>query len=667
MLQLLLLPLRSERLFRLGRLTIPAIFDPAPLLYPILIPTLVAFSLASNTFDPVMLNLVLSLSSIPSSLIPFSSQSQIVNPLHWVASLIPAILSSQDHFHGKWDWKQFVLSKPAYDPETLTWLFPLHQTLLPCLFYLTTTSLLPSELQLFSTALINLLFLASSPPILMLKYLVWVFGAGIFILCLKPLEWNVALERIPRWRLRRAGNVIRASQNFLSTLSTGLQAGTADVPANALGSDDEDESHTIEDHSPVSPTSPSKSIDCYSPLESNRTGPGLNLDGNANKSRQHQILAARSGGSTSKGQRKRHKRAFSGSAQHYLSLTPSQANMRKILYTAYTYLATITLLFGPTWYLISRDAMQDHEILGWAMGYLLSEIPTFRRLVNTHNLTNWIPPLDAYRANLSRNSLSHPGPATTRLLLLAYWALTITVGLLSVLLLASQAEVDTRRKLFHGTMVTLLLPTSYIDPPFLSLLLVCVLAAFLLLELLRAAQLPPLSRPLANFLAPYVDGRDLRGPIVVSHIFLLVGCAIPFWLSLAAIEPVFAPRGSPWKGWEVRSRDLSMLAGVICVGLGDAAASLVGRRFGRRKWPWPGGKSLEGSAAFAGAVVAGLIVGKAWLRFGWGGGDENWYITVGKSAVAALGASFTEAVLTGCNDNVVVPVVLWLLVRGLQI
>jgi dolichol kinase len=40
---------------------------------------------------------------------------------------------------------------------------------------------------------------------------------------------------------------------------------------------------------------------------------------------------------------------------------------------------------------------------------------------------------------------------------------------------------------------------------------------------------------------------------------------------------------------------------------------------------------------------------------------------VQKAGLAAGLASLTEAVLTGGNDNVVVPVVLWLCVKGLRI
>ena len=103
--------------------------------------------------------------------------------------------------------------------------------------------------------------------------------------------------------------------------------------------------------------------------------------------------------------------------------------------------------------------------------------------------------------------------------------------------------------------------------------------------------------------------------------------------------------------------------------MGDAAASLIGRRYGRRRWCWSGGKSFEGSLAFAVAVVLGLTLGRAWLLLGGWAGDSGdaWRLTLGKAGVAAAGASLTEAVLTGGNDNVVVPVILWLLVHGLRI
>jgi dolichol kinase len=259
------------------------------------------------------------------------------------------------------------------------------------------------------------------------------------------------------------------------------------------------------------------------------------------------------------------------------------------------------------------------------------------------------------------------GAANTRLVICVYCVTVLAAGIATVLSLTSVVEVDTRRKVFHGIMVAMLLPTVFVDPCFVALALMLILAIFLLLDLFRASQLPPISRPLTNFLAPYVDGRDHRGPVIISHVFLLIGCAVPLWLSLAG-----APRSGvgPWIGWDVIERDVSMVSGVICVGMGDAAASLIGRRYGRHKWLWSGGKSLEGSLAFTVAVTVGLVFSHAWLLTGgWGrkAGTDPWAKVVTKALTAAAGASLTEAVLTSCNDNVVPPVALWLLVRGLGI
>ena len=169
-----------------------------------------------------------------------------------------------------------------------------------------------------------------------------------------------------------------------------------------------------------------------------------------------------------------------------------------------------------------------------------------------------------------------------------------------------------------------------------------------------------------------------------------------------------------------------MVSGVVCVGLGDAAASLIGRRWGHRKWVWGGGKSLEGSVAFAVAVFVGLVSASAWLHMGgWPISGEppqeasastaagyagacgldgtgtvgtmwecasawwrwhassamspsgataavqhlmsGWTRSVRGAAVCGAMASLTEAVLTGGNDNVVVPVVLWTCVKSLGV
>ncbi|KAF2683246.1 hypothetical protein K458DRAFT_368432 [Lentithecium fluviatile CBS 122367] len=693
------------------RIRIPAAFDPAPILYPTILPVLISISLFSTFEKPLLPNILLGLAALPPQLVPFGTSPLGCSTVHWLLSILPLFASENTDIPSKLLAKiPYKLKLPPPDqglhPEMLVLLFPLHQGLLPPLHYLTTTSLLPAELHLLSAGLINLLLFADSPQAEIVRTLLWLGGLGVFVLCGKVLKWGVALARIPRWRFRRVGHIIKARQSFLQVLNQSLKPDRARSASRAISDSDADE-----DGFPIKNVSKkTKSLklnivdtlkkgtitanggEIQSAVESNQR----DFDQSGGKAysltsppRRRNTLPSLPSQNTAPQHTIHHRRRAKSVAQSFLSLTPTQAAIRKWIYAGYFYFIVVALILGPIRYIIGTHALNNHEPFGWAIGYLLGNIQRLRFQVFTWDLNSWIalPPLLAPDTTPSHlpivESLRHIalGPANVRLLLCAYCVGIIASGLVVVLSITF-VEVDTRRKVFHGMMVAMLLPTIFIDPCFISLALSLVLALFLLLDLIRASQLPPLSGPIASFLTPYVDGRDLRGPVVVSHIFLLVGCAIPLWLSLAGVERT--GEGS-WVGWEVGERDVSMVAGVVCVGMGDAAASLIGRRYGRRKWPWAGGKSLEGSAAFAGAVTVGLVFGKVWLGLGWGaarggfGGSGEWVerslvewvlqtaVVVGKAGVCAVGASLEEAVLTGGNDNVVVPVVLWVLVRGMRL
>jgi dolichol kinase len=684
------------------RIHLPAAFDPATILYPPILPVLMAISLFGTYPKLLLPNILLGLAALPARVIPFRNSNLGYSPLHWFVSILPLIAAENTDIPSRlFASTPYKLKLPppsqGLDPELLVALFPLHQALLPPLYYLTTTSLLPTELHLLSIGLVNLLFFSESPQATILALLLWLGGLGVFVLCGKVLKWGVALARIPRWRLRRAGHVVRARQNFLEVLneSLGSKKGTSGHASDS----DADEDVPLFENSLHKTKSLKVNIldsikntklranenDPQSAVEASKSGSstwngGAEMSTTSGRKRRNTLPVLAAQDHTSEHRYTNRKRSQS-IAQSYLSLTPTQATMRKWLYAAYFYIIVIVLILGPIRYTIGKYALHDHEPFGWAVSYLFGNIPKVRWQIFNWNLDWWVP-LPA-RPD-SEDVFQYPpaehirhillGQANTRLLLCLYCAGTILIGLVSVFSLSAIVEVDTRRKVFHGTMVAMLLPTIYIDPCFVALALALVLAVFILLDLIRASQLPPLSKPIAKFLTPYVDGRDLRGPVVVSHMFLLIGCAIPLWLSLAGVE-----RGGeePWEGWEVKSRDVSMISGVVCVGMGDAAASLIGRRYGRRKWPWAGGKSLEGSLAFAVAVTIGLVFGRVWLHLGWGEPEAplkstaEWvqdaiWVT-GKAALCAAGASLNEAVLTGGNDNVIVPVILWVLVRGVRL
>jgi dolichol kinase len=663
---------------------IPSKFDPAPLLYPIFLPLLVSISLASMSGDFILLNVILGLSSLPAQSVPFCFPHADLNLLHWLLTLLPVTFRNAP-----------VQSRR----EVLTLLYPLHIYTLRAIEYLTMTSLDPAEQQLLAAALIDLYIFAQSAQAEILKALLWLGAPLVFILCQKPLQWELALARIPSWRFRDHKPRPRLSKSLLQTMDRMICGSLAQMLTShkfRQAYDSEDDEHvrkiskkrqaasnlTIDvhgllkhpmtnllDHTSASAVEPTMGFQRSDSIGSSMP------DHDFTTRRRHTLPAiepsiSHSPRTTPIG---RPKRSVTIGSQSFLALTTAQVAVRKWAYAAFVYAAVLFIVLGPIRIYVSRFSLRGSEPFGWAIGYLLGNISQLRSLVQSMGLDTWIPLPDPFRhivlaqvGWVERLRQIDFGAANARLLLSAYCLLVLLAGLATVLQLSSVAEVDTRRKVFHGTMVVMLLPTVFIDPCFTSLALILILAIFLLLDLFRAAQLPPIAKPLTAFLAPYVDGRDHRGPVIVSHIFLLTGCAIPLWLSLAAV-----PRSGldPWVGWEINVRDVSMISGVVCVGMGDSAASLIGRRYGRHKWYWGGGKSLEGSFAFAVAVTVGLIVAYIWLRVGgWVLGDRQSPLTVlGKAWLAASGASLTEAVLTGANDNVVVPVALWLLVRGIRL
>jgi dolichol kinase len=664
---------------------IPSQFDPGPLLYPVMLPPMIALSLFQRSVAFLPAAMACGLVSIPPQVTVTPQIPAIGEHVQWLISILPLHSWGLRLFshHGANTAKPFLLKLgqgSAVTREDLVVIFPLHQALMTVLGYLTTSSLDISELRLLSCALIHLLIFARTPQAEILKATMWLGGLCVFVACKNLLIWQVALARIPNWKFLRTrprqGLVAQLDQTFCVLVTRGR------LPRKRRASSDSDDEHTtvarVRPRLKLQLNGRSSTATTWEPLsaleeptkDSFMDPPILSKPSRRNTF----TMFDRRTGKDSIPSAKKTKGHTRGPSVAFMSLTVEQARVRKYAYAALSYLLVIAIVLGPVRLYVSKRALSGCEPFGWALGYLFDDIPAFRPWVVGNNLEGWIclPPRisEAFTyPSLSVESLRQHvlGPANTRLLVCAYCVLVLLTGIATVLRLTSVVEVDTRRKVFHGIMVAMLLPTIFVDPCFIALALGLILAIFLLLDLFRASQLPPISKPLTTFLAPYVDGRDYRGPVIVSHIFLLIGCAIPLWLSLAA-----APRvgEGAWTGWDVLSRDLSMVSGVVCVGMGDAAASLFGRRYGKTKWCWAGGKSFEGSLAFAFAVTCGLSASWLWLRVG---GWVPWQkseavaVTLGKCVAAGMGASLLESTLTAANDNVVVPVGLWLLVRGLNI
>lgn len=154
------------------------------------------------------------------------------------------------------------------------------------------------------------------------------------------------------------------------------------------------------------------------------------------------------------------------------------------------------------------------------------------------------------------------------------------------------------RKYFHILALVMFVPTILLNVRFMALAFAVALAIFVVLESLRICDVPPVVAVMNPFMQSYVDDRD-EGRAVLTHIYLLLGCALPVFFNYFVLRGIFSASGL-----------LIALSGVTVTGLGDAMASYCGIRFGRHRWR-NSRKTLEGSAAML-LVVLAFQVGCLW-------------------------------------------------------
>lgn len=218
----------------------------------------------------------------------------------------------------------------------------------------------------------------------------------------------------------------------------------------------------------------------------------------------------------------------------------------------------------------------------------------------------------------------------TRSFIFKVWlasSLTITPA---VLTFGNKFAFGMRRKIWHFAIFLALSLPVVLDPQLCSMALVGLFGIFSLIEIVRANSIPPFGSWIRSLLLPFEDNKDKRGTYVFSYVYLVLGVALPLWFNNCE------NRGSS-------------LIGLVCLGLGDSLASLLGKAIGVLYWP-EGSKTIEGSFVFCLSTVAGLCFYQKYEE-----DDFNIY--------AILTTSIVTAVFEGnmsINDNILVPVLGWL-------
>ncbi|KAL6563639.1 hypothetical protein OROGR_002598 [Orobanche gracilis] len=178
-----------------------------------------------------------------------------------------------------------------------------------------------------------------------------------------------------------------------------------------------------------------------------------------------------------------------------------------------------------------------------------------------------------------------------RLALCTYWLVIISVSVRRFYNISKNSKTERilLRKYYHLMAVSIFVPALIFQPKFLDLAFGAALAVFLLLEIIRIWKIWPLGHLVHQFMNAFTDHRD--SDLVVSHFSLLLGCAIPIWLS-----PGFT------------DRPLAPFAGILSLGIGDTMASMVGHKYGVLRWSKTGKKTVEGTAAGITSVLAACFV-----------------------------------------------------------
>ncbi|KAH9093119.1 hypothetical protein Ae201684P_008779 [Aphanomyces euteiches] len=220
---------------------------------------------------------------------------------------------------------------------------------------------------------------------------------------------------------------------------------------------------------------------------------------------------------------------------------------------------------------------------------------------------------------------------SSKLMVAGYWIVVLAVVVPVCPILAKQLGLKqiVSRKLYHVLAVLMFLPVDM-----LRLSYGVAVGVFVVVECIRALAVPPFGRHIALFIRVYLDHRD-EGRVVLSHTYLLLGCALPTWIlsGLPASSTSFV---------------LIANAGVLALGIGDAMGAAVGSTMGKTKIV--GKKSLEGSIAMFASMV---IVSFACHSY-------HWDFVQGKyaSAIAFASATLLTAALEAITmqiDNLVLP------------
>ncbi|KAJ3665777.1 hypothetical protein Zmor_001252 [Zophobas morio] len=227
---------------------------------------------------------------------------------------------------------------------------------------------------------------------------------------------------------------------------------------------------------------------------------------------------------------------------------------------------------------------------------------------------------------------------------LVYWVLFSLVAVVFVNRRIKRAKKASTigRKIFHFLIIAVFIPGLLYNCCLLYLASGVILGIFFMLEVLRVLNIPPLAEALQNGLVVFGDEKD-TGIIAFTPMYLLAGCSLPLWIHPAPCDVTNSAVFNL----------LPLLSGVLSIGVGDTAASIVGSKFGTHHWRGSR-KTVEGTVACIGSQLLAifLFVFCDFIKL-----SNMDYV---KTALAIIIGAITEA-KTDQVDNLVLPFIMYII------
>lgn len=198
------------------------------------------------------------------------------------------------------------------------------------------------------------------------------------------------------------------------------------------------------------------------------------------------------------------------------------------------------------------------------------------------------------------------------------------------------------RKFYHLMAMVMFIPILHKDSVFLKFALVVAACIFAYIEAIRLlCPKTVVGKILSTLLERFRNDAD-QGNAILSHLWLLLGCALPILITENQRTPV---------AWT------KSVSGIMSLGMFDSVAALTGIYFGGPTWPGSSKKTLIGS--FLGLII--FISGQVGLlRYYFPRKDIPWVCFMVQGVYCMLWEAHGAI-----NDNMSLPIVSCIIVSNL--